>query len=326
MSGENRAKARRQQPKSKQSGGASGSMNAPPKVRSGSGGGGTATPTSAPRGPASSGGRSTNGVAWLVGGVVVAIAVVIILVVTLTGGDDTAGNAKRGAVAAAQGLHQTQPVTITGTPLSPLQDTQDDGGHAVAPTLTGHTFDGTASVAPVKGKPTMIVFGAHWCPHCQKEFPEIVDWMAKGGNKDATVIAVPTGTNAQAPNYPPRRGWIASVGRARSSSTTRTARPPRPTAWPRIRWSCSWMRTGRSRCGPRARSTPPCSTRASTASPARDPVSSGSGQDDRVTSVTGLVMVPSRSIASLIGAIVPGRVPPPAGGGSFGKNRKWPSL
>jgi thiol-disulfide isomerase/thioredoxin len=57
----------------------------------------------------------------------------------------------------------------------------------------------------------MIVFGAHWCPHCQKEFPEIVDWMDAGGNKGVTVIAVPTGTNPQAPNYPPS-SWLQRIG------------------------------------------------------------------------------------------------------------------
>jgi thiol-disulfide isomerase/thioredoxin len=208
MSGENRAKARRQQSKSKPSASRSATVSAPPKVKSGNSGG-AATKTSPPRG--ASGGRSTNGVAWLIGGVVVAITVVVILVVTLSGGNDTSGNAARGAAAAAQGLHQTQPVKVTGKSLPGLEDTQDNGGNAVVPTLTGHTFDGSPSVAPVKGQPTMIVFGAHWCPHCQKEFPEIVDWMAAGGNKGVTVIAVPTGTNAQAPNYPPS-SWLQRIG------------------------------------------------------------------------------------------------------------------
>jgi thiol-disulfide isomerase/thioredoxin len=207
MSGENRAKARRQRSKSSTSTSRAATVSAPPK-KSGSVGG--ATTGTAPAAD-SSGGRSTRGVAWLVGGVLVAIGVVVVLVVTLSGGNDTAGNAARAAAAAAQGLHQTQPVTVTGKSLPALQDTQDDGGNKTVPTLTGHTFDGSSSVAPVKGKPTMIVFGAHWCPHCQKEFPEIVDWMAAGGNKGATVIAVPTGTNAQAPNYPPS-SWLQRIG------------------------------------------------------------------------------------------------------------------
>jgi thiol-disulfide isomerase/thioredoxin len=183
-------------------------VNAPPKVKSGNAGS-VATKGSPAR--ESSGGRSTNGAAWLVGGLVVAILVAVLLIVTLSNHDDTAGNAARAAAAAKQGLQQTQPVTVTGKSLPTLNDTQDDGGHAVVPTLTGKTFDGSPSVAPVKGEPTMLVFGAHWCPHCQKEFPEIVDWMAAGGNKGVTVIAVPTGTNAQAPNYPPS-AWLDRIG------------------------------------------------------------------------------------------------------------------
>jgi thiol-disulfide isomerase/thioredoxin len=147
----------------------------------------------------------------LVGGVVVAVIVVIVLIVTLSGGNDTAGNATRAKQAAAKGLHQTQPVKVTGKALPQLESDHDDAGHAAAPVLDGYTFDSSPITAPVKGKPTMIVFGAHWCPHCQKEFPEIVDWMASGGNKDVTVIAIPTGTNAQAPNYPPS-SWLERIG------------------------------------------------------------------------------------------------------------------
>jgi len=47
----------------------------------------------------------------------------------------------------------------------------------IAPTLNGHAFDGSnLSVTPGDGKPYMIVFLAHWCPHCNREVPRLIEW------------------------------------------------------------------------------------------------------------------------------------------------------
>ncbi|NCZ56650.1 MAG: hypothetical protein EBY86_08450 [Acidimicrobiia bacterium] len=54
------------------------------------------------------------------------------------------------------------------------------------------------------GTPMLLVFLAHWCPHCQAEVPVLVKWnqsMLVPDNLD--VIAVATGTDETAPNYPP---------------------------------------------------------------------------------------------------------------------------
>jgi len=153
--------------------------------------------------PPSSG---TSGVVWLVVGTVLAVIAAVVLVVVFTG-DEEKNSANGDDVA---GLEQFQPVEVTGAPLEPMSGPQDDGGDAAAPVADGRSFDGTAERVPAEGEPTMIAFGAHWCPHCQVTFPVIVDWMADGGAEAVDVVAVATSTNADRPNYPPS-AWLSDI-------------------------------------------------------------------------------------------------------------------
>ena len=63
----------------------------------------------------------------------------------------------------------------------------------------------------------MVIFAAHWCPHCQREIPIIQDWVDGGGlPDDVDIVTVSTGIEPTAPNYPPeawfeREGWTAPV-------------------------------------------------------------------------------------------------------------------
>ena len=63
----------------------------------------------------------------------------------------------------------------------------------------------------------MVIFAAHWCPHCQREIPLIQDWVDGGGlPDDVDIVTVSTGIEPTAPNYPPeawfeREGWTAPI-------------------------------------------------------------------------------------------------------------------
>ena len=46
------------------------------------------------------------------------------------------------------------------------------------------------------GQPTLVVFLAHWCPHCQAEVPVIVKAIADWTIPEIRAVAVATGTNA----------------------------------------------------------------------------------------------------------------------------------
>jgi thiol-disulfide isomerase/thioredoxin len=199
MAGENRAKARRKQAEMSRRSGQP--TQRPPKTRSGST---NRSPAVEPQ----SGSR--NGAWWLVGGVIVAVAIAVVAIVALSGGGGSSGSNSSASKSSSSGLKQTQPVNVSGTPQPQFGDNKDAAVGKAAPVLTGKSFDGSPVTVPVNGKPTMIVFGAHWCPHCQREFPEIVDWLAGGGAKNANVVAVATGTNADAPNYPPS-SWLDRI-------------------------------------------------------------------------------------------------------------------
>jgi cytochrome c biogenesis protein CcmG, thiol:disulfide interchange protein DsbE len=104
-------------------------------------------------------------------------------------------------------------VTVSGAALDAMPDSGADPAiGAVAPSVTGQSFDGSpVSVTPSEG-PMVVMFVAHWCPHCQREVPQVAGWVKAGLADGVALRAVATGTDAKLPNYPPsawldREGW-----------------------------------------------------------------------------------------------------------------------
>jgi thiol-disulfide isomerase/thioredoxin len=131
----------------------------------------------------------------IVGG---AIAVVAIVAIGLTAGG---GSSDAGV--------QTKPVEVTGTALAPYTGTGADPAiGTVAPQLHGSSFDDTPVHIMSDGRPKVVMFVAHWCPHCRAEVPRITEWLADSGMpSDVDLYTVATGTSADAPNYPPSK-WL----------------------------------------------------------------------------------------------------------------------
>jgi len=112
------------------------------------------------------------------------------------------------------GLPDSQPVTITGDPLPAYQQgTTDDAIGMTAPVLAGLDFQGDAVTADAsKDGAYMLVFLAHWCPHCNAEVPRLLDWRKQGGvPQDLKVIGIATAVSESAPNYPPAE-WFSNKG------------------------------------------------------------------------------------------------------------------
>jgi thiol-disulfide isomerase/thioredoxin len=132
-----------------------------------------------------------------------------------SGSGATSGSTAPGATAgpAKPKTSETQPVTVTGTPLPTLGDGTDKAIGTPAPTVTGKTFDGSpVTIAPGGGKPMLVLFFAHWCPHCQREVPKVVGWLKDGSVPTGLdVVGVSTGVQPPAPNYPPS-AWLTKVG------------------------------------------------------------------------------------------------------------------
>ena len=150
---------------------------------------------------------------WVVLAIVAAIATALLVAVVVGGGDEGSGttNSLPGGDVLAE---ENQPVVIEGTILEPLGDEAiDPMVGQVAPTLNGATFDGSGvSVTPGDGQAYMIVFLAHWCPHCNREVPRLIEWQASGAvPSELQVVGVSTAVASDRPNYPPSQ-WAVDKG------------------------------------------------------------------------------------------------------------------
>ncbi len=150
--------------------------------------------------------RRTSGAKWLlpVAGLVIAAVALVAVVVSLAG---SGGSASPAATVL------TGPPTVTGTALPRFTQTIGDPAKGLAaPVVAGHDYQGApVGIAPT-GKPQLVIFFAHWCPHCGREVPLIQDWIDKGGPpKDVDLVSVSTGIDPTLPNYPPAE-WLKQVG------------------------------------------------------------------------------------------------------------------
>jgi cytochrome c biogenesis protein CcmG/thiol:disulfide interchange protein DsbE len=83
---------------------------------------------------------------------------------------------------------------------------------SAAPTMVGTDFAGNpVRVDAATDGPTMLVFLAHWCPHCNAEVP-VLNGLRDAGRfpDDLNVIAVSTAVRPDRPNFPPSE-WIDDV-------------------------------------------------------------------------------------------------------------------
>ena len=152
----------------------------------------------------------------LVGILIVVVAVVLVGAVAITqlGGDDSDDQPSGGGSVA-----EVQPVTASGEPLTPFpgNGTDDPSIGAAAPVIDGKSFDGTPeSIGGAIGRPSLVVFVAHWCPHCRAEVPGW--WSGADGTipEDIDLVAVSTGVQSDLPNYLPSAWLEQEDGRAGS--------------------------------------------------------------------------------------------------------------
>lgn len=134
---------------------------------------------------------------------VVAVALIAVVVLTF---EDGGGGSEIGSP------------SITGVALPRLTDGAPDSAIGLpAPEVEGADFGGDTVTIRDDGRAKVIVFLAHWCPHCQREVPIVQDWL------DATTLpanvdfySVATSINRTRDNYPPsawldREGWTPPV-------------------------------------------------------------------------------------------------------------------
>jgi cytochrome c biogenesis protein CcmG, thiol:disulfide interchange protein DsbE len=113
-----------------------------------------------------------------------------------------------------EGLEQTRPVTSSGTPLPQLPQSggADPAVGQTIPEATGQSFDGSPVAIRNDGRPKLILFVAHWCPHCQKEIPLLADWLKSSSLPNGVdLYTVSTAVDSKRPNYPPS-AWLEKEG------------------------------------------------------------------------------------------------------------------
>lgn len=171
-------------------------------------------PKGVPYGYSATPDKGSSRTGMIVIGVVAALVViagVVALVVTSEGGGDDVADA----------VQEQGTVEVSG---DSLPEYPADGGLAAdpatdpavgmtPPTLTGTDFAGEpVTIDPAADGPMVVVFAAHWCPHCQKEIPLIQDWIDEGNLPEGVQVnLISTGVQADQNNYPPSE-WLAREG------------------------------------------------------------------------------------------------------------------
>ncbi|MSZ12133.1 MAG: redoxin domain-containing protein [Actinobacteria bacterium] len=107
-----------------------------------------------------------------------------------------------------------QKVSSTGGLLAPLPESGADTetGKSVA-VLKGYDLQGRpVTIDPAgEGKATMVVFLAHWCPHCNREIPVLNKWRESGEVPTGLrVVGITTGSKADQANWPPSK-WMTAM-------------------------------------------------------------------------------------------------------------------
>jgi len=162
--------------------------------------------------------RNSNRLLGIAAAVVVlvglALAVAIVLGRSTNGGDVVVGDSNKGpaGTVVADGSVEQGTVTVTGEPLPEFGGSPDAAVGLVPPNLEGQNFAGQPASITDDGTPKVVMFLAHWCPHCQLEVPRVQALLDENGMPTGvSLYAVPTGTVAERSNYPPS-DWLVAAG------------------------------------------------------------------------------------------------------------------
>jgi thiol-disulfide isomerase/thioredoxin len=174
-------------------------------------------------GPPSS---SSGSAVWIgVGVVIVVLGVIAVLLASGSGDDEPVAN-QTGEVSVGDSSTTTggdgsaeEPGAVAGAlPEYDATLETDPAVGTVIPTVTGQDFDGNdLTIAGDDGQAKVIVFVAHWCPHCQKEVPLLKEHLdGQPMPDDVELLTVSTSVQPGAENYPPQEwldeeGWAAPV-------------------------------------------------------------------------------------------------------------------
>lgn len=109
-------------------------------------------------------------------------------------------------------------ITVEGANLPFLEDPSTDPTlGASAPTVSGGDWNDNQYSIAADGRPKIVIFLAHWCPHCQVEVPVVQDWINSGGlPSDVDMYSITVLSEKLRPNWPSQvwledEGWTVPV-------------------------------------------------------------------------------------------------------------------
>lgn len=146
---------------------------------------------------------------WVAIGVIIAIGVTVAII--SAGSNDKKSTAGGGSGSGTS--HEFGTVAVTGTALPKFPESGSDPAIGkTIPTVNGENFSGAPVTIAPSAKAQMIVFLAHWCPHCNREAPRLASYLTQHNGLPAGVdlTLVPTGSQATAPNWPPSQ-WVKDM-------------------------------------------------------------------------------------------------------------------
>ena len=106
------------------------------------------------------------------------------------------------------------PTEVFGTALPKFEQLEDDPAVGRTPPVVVGTDLLTGEVVRItnQGRPIVIAFYAHWCPHCQKEVAELTEWLETNElPAGVDFYAVSVLEDSTRGNHPPTR-WLADEG------------------------------------------------------------------------------------------------------------------
>ena len=137
----------------------------------------------------------------IIGGVV-GLALVVVLAIAIAGEEPVDASIGYG-----------DPV-VTGDPLPIFDPTAaaDPVVGLTAPSAVGADWEDNEVKIEADGRAKIVVFLAHWCPHCQAEVPVVQTWLDEGNLPvDVDMYSVVTSTDRLRPNWPPQ-DWLEEEG------------------------------------------------------------------------------------------------------------------
>lgn len=134
---------------------------------------------------------------WGVIGGVVGLALIVVLAFSIA--TETEADASIGF----------RDVTVTGDPIPVLDPTAGDPAVGLqAVEVVGSDWNDVETRIEADGRSKILVFLAHWCPHCQAEVPLVQDWIDNGNlPDDVDMYSITVSTDQLRPNWPPQE-WL----------------------------------------------------------------------------------------------------------------------